>query len=97
MTNSFLEAEKIREKLTEKYLLSEINKKTHYVTGISSCRIKMADSNAGRSNSNDYCVRVYLDDKVIPPFDIPREIDGIIIYKIRSLKYSLLKDTEEIV
>ena len=93
MGKSYGEVFDIKERLTERYLLSEENK-NKYVHSVGISLVRLNDPNADVSILEDYCISILVRENIGHSFNIPLEEEGVRIYKREdSLLEALKKDS----
>ena len=82
MAKSLEEVEKLRIRLVDRYLHSEING-GGYISGIGIIKTKFVDKEL-IPKWGEYGLKFYIKEAVRPLFEIPEEIEGVRIYKMKT-------------
>lgn len=93
MGKSYDEVERVRKRLSEYYVESERNI-GRYAIGTGICFVRDCDPNADASILEELCIHFYIRRGIKPPFEIPKEGEGVRIYKAECDDVRVLEEDE---
>src|SRR3989344_5087205 len=90
MGKSYEEVDRIKERLSESYF--DIGKnKDNYILGVGVSNVRLNDPHADSSILEDLCICVFVRLDIEPSFEVPEEVDGVRIYKIKGYSCNALR------